>query len=61
MAATVGAAPNTGSQAWVVPLQVPAGMYHFAIRPLTGQRRFEVRAVGSVWTGPGPKAVGDDG
>lgn len=42
--ATAGAAPNTGYLAWVVPRQVAAGMYHFVIRPLTGQRRFEVRA-----------------
>lgn len=45
MAAAVGAAPNTGSLAWVVPRCVAAGVYYFAVRPLTGQRRLEVRAV----------------
>lgn len=44
VAAAVGAAPNTGSLAWVLPRSVPAGDYFFLIRPLSGQRRFEVRA-----------------
>lgn len=44
MAAAVGVAPNTGSLSWAVPHDLTAGMYYFVIRPLTGQRRFEVSA-----------------
>lgn len=55
--ASVGGVPNTGSLEWVMP-RVPAGIYYFLIRPLSGQRRFEVRIVNLGSTGSNRLAMG---